>query len=529
MGDFVAKSMAATATETGGGGGGGVPADLRATFAAHGQDHVFKYVDSGAVKAGSDEISALVAQLRTIDPARMNKLHLSTTEAAAAAAAADGSGGGTAQDMEPIESFGSVASAHPDESARWFETGLGAVRDGKVAVVVLCGGQGTRLGFDGPKGMYDIGLPSGKTLFQLQAERLRRVCALAAGRGDASGGGSNGAAVGTPRIPWYIMTSPLNDAATREFFTSNDFFGVPKDDVFFFSQGTLPCMTREGKIILETGSRVAMAPDGNGGIYPALQRKGALADMRSRGVEHVHVFSIDNALVRVADPHFLGYCIEKKADCGNKSVWKSEPGEKVGVVVKRGGKPCVVEYSEMEKEACERREGSSNGTSGGGGGRLVFGAGNICNHYFSLAFLEDTVLPGMADMYHVAHKKIPAADGPHGTTLKPVENNGIKLESFIFDVFPLSKNMVLFEAAREDEFAPVKNAPGSSTDSPDTAREMISRQARRWAAAVAAAAGGGATSGGGEGLCEISPLVSYGGGGLEGRVGELSEVPFHIE
>ncbi|CAN0207881.1 unnamed protein product, partial [Ectocarpus sp. 13 AM-2016] len=242
MGDFVAKSMAAEATEAGGGGGGGggggVPADLRATFAAHGQDHVFKYVDSGAVKAGSDEISALVAQLRTIDPARMNKLHLSTTEAAAAAADADGSGSGTAQDMEPIESFGSVASAHPDESARWFETGLGAVKDGKVAVVVLCGGQGTRLGFDGPKGMYDIGLPSGKTLFQLQAERLRRVCALAAGNGDASGGGSNGAAaaVATPRIPWYIMTSPLNDAATREFFTSNDFFGVPKEDVFFFSQ-----------------------------------------------------------------------------------------------------------------------------------------------------------------------------------------------------------------------------------------------------------------------------------------------------
>ncbi|CAN0001897.1 unnamed protein product [Ectocarpus fasciculatus] len=524
MGDFVAKSMAATATAAGG-GGGGVPADLRATFAAHGQDHVFKYVDSGVVKAGSDEISALVAQLRTIDPARMNELHLSTTAAATAADSSSG-GGETAQDMEPIESFGSVASAHPDESARWFETGLTAVRDGKVAVVVLCGGQGTRLGFDGPKGMYDIGLPSGKTLFQLQAERLRRVCALAGGSGSTRNGGSDGAAaeVAMPRIPWYIMTSPLNDAATREFFASNDYFGVPKEDVFFFSQGTLPCMTREGKIILETGSRVAMAPDGNGGIYPALQRKGALADMRSRGVEHVHVFSIDNALVRVADPHFLGYCIEKKADCGNKSVWKSEPGEKVGVVVKRGGRPCVVEYSEMEKEACERREGGANGT----GGRLVFGAGNICNHYFSLAFLEDTVLPGMADMYHVAHKKIPAADGPDGTTLKPAENNGIKLESFIFDVFPLSKNMVLFEAAREDEFAPVKNAPGSSTDSPDTAREMISRQARRWAAAAAAASAGAAKSGG-EGLCEISPLVSYGGEGLEGRTGELSEVPFHLE
>lgn len=174
----------------------------------------------------------------------------------------------------------------------------------------------------------------------------------------------------------------------------------------------------------------------------------------------------------------------------------------------------------MDQEACERREANASD----GKGRLVFGAGNICNHYFSLAFLEDTVLPGMSDMYHVAHKKIPEAGGDAGETVKPAENNGVKLESFIFDVFPLSKNMVLFEAAREDEFAPVKNAPGSSTDSPDTAREMISRQAKRWARAA-----GAKLEEEGEGLCEISPLVSYGGEGLEGRVGELSGVPFHLE
>ena len=195
------------------------------------------------------------------------------------------------------------------------------------------------------------------------------------------------------------------------------------------------------------------------------------------------------------------------------------------MVVKRAGKPCVVEYSEMDKETCERREAAPPaGAAPGAPGRLVFGAGNICNHYFSLSFLEDTVLPGMADMYHIAHKKIPAAGGPRGETRKPSENNGIKLESFIFDVFPLSRNMVLFEAAREDEFAPVKNAPGSSTDSPDTAREMISRQARRWARAA-----GAKLAEGGEGLCEVSPLVSYGGEGLEGRAGEVLGVPFHLE
>ncbi|CAM9433878.1 unnamed protein product [Discosporangium mesarthrocarpum] len=357
--------------------------------------------------------------------------------------------------------------------------------------------------------MYDIGLPSGKSLFQLQAERLRRLCVLAnEANPDAKGAG----------IPWYIMTSPMNDAVTREFFEKNMFFGLPKSDVFFFPQGTLPCMTVEGKIILESAGRVAMAPDGNGGIYPALEQKGALADMRKRGVEYLHVFSIDNALLRVADPYFIGYCLENGADCGNKSVWKTEPGEKVGVVALRRGKPSVLEYSEMDKEMCERVDSE---------GKLVFGAGNICNHYFSRAFLEDTVLPKMGSMFHVAHKKIPAASGERGETVKPDSNNGIKLESFIFDVFPLSEKMVLFEAVREDEFAPVKNAPGSATDSPDTARKMMSDQARRWAEAAGASLTGGD---GGEEPCEVSPLVSYGGEGLNMRLGGKKLVlPFHIE
>lgn len=154
--------------------------------------------------------------------------HRTTTKKTAAAAIASPDSGDA---MEPIESFGSVASAPAEESARWFKSGLAAVKDGKVAVVVLCGGQGTRLGFDGPKGMYDIGLPSGKTLFQLQAERLLRVCALAAAEAGDSGSGA-----ASPRIPWYIMTSPLNDAATREFFESKECFGIPNEDLFFFSQ-----------------------------------------------------------------------------------------------------------------------------------------------------------------------------------------------------------------------------------------------------------------------------------------------------
>ena len=488
-----------------------VPADLRANYADHRQEQVFRYVDNGVIKEAA-EVDALLAQLRAIDTARISELYRSTVTDAVSSSAEDASKR-EAEVMEPIASIGSLKTASDDEKNRWFKTGLRSVAEGKVAVVVLGGGQGTRLGFDGPKGVYDIGLPSGKTLFQLQAERIHRVCELAKAAAGDEGKNSDS----DVSIPWYIMTSPMNDRATRSFFSKNGFFGLQESDVFFFSQGTLPCMTREGKIMLESAGRVAMAPDGNGGIYPALQRAGALEDMRARGVEHLHVSSIDNALVRVADPYFLGYCIEKGADCGNKSVMKEDPGEKVGVVVRRGGKPCVVEYSEMTREDCERRDAST--------GNLVFGAGNICNHYFSRAFLEGTVLPGMSNMYHVAHKKIPAAEGSSGKALEPTENNGIKLESFIFDVFPLSRNMVLFEASRADEFAPVKNAPGTAKDSPDTAREMISEQAKRWVRAAGARLGDEH----GEGLCEVSPLVSYGGEGLENKVGEVLEIPFHLE
>lgn len=499
---------------------GTVPPGLRELYVQHGQEQVFQYADSGIITG--ETVDALVAQLSDIDPERINDLFRTTMGVGGgnATAAAAGAEKEDKEIMEPIESFMSLDSAGAEVKEEWYAAGLKAVLEGKVAVIVLSGGQGTRLGFSGPKGMYNIGLPSQKTLFQLQAERLQRVCNLAEQRFpltcDANGVKESSGGGRRVSIPWYIMTSPLNDAITRKFFAENKHFGVPESDVFFFPQGTLPCMTPQGKIMLESAARVAMAPDGNGGIYPALQRTGALDDMRARGVEHLHVFSIDNALVKVADPHFLGYCIRSGADCANKSVWKAEPNEKVGVVVKRGGKPCVVEYSEMDQEACERRDAD---------GKLVFGAGNICNHYFSRAFLADVVLPGMGDMYHVAHKKIPAADGPSGDTVKPSANNGIKLESFIFDVFPLSRNMVLFEAPRADEFAPVKNAPGTTTDSPDTAREMISQQARRWVVAA------GAELGPGDGNCEVSPLVSYGGEGLQDKVEEnkLLELPFHLE
>jgi UDP-N-acetylglucosamine/UDP-N-acetylgalactosamine diphosphorylase len=372
-----------------------------------------------------------------------------------------------------------------------------AIENGQVASLVLAGGQGTRLGFSGPKGCLDIGLPSGRTLFELMALRICKLQLL-----------TNGI------IPFYIMTSPLNHEETLSFFERKKYFGLEPGNVFFFQQGMLPCLTEEGKIIMESAGKVAMAPDGNGGIYPSLVASGALDDMTNRGVQYLHVFSIDNALVKPADPKFIGYCIDQKADCGNKVVWKVDAHEKVGVVAERSGRPCIVEYSEITREMAEKTDSS---------GRLVFGAGNICNHFYTIDFVKNKILPNMGSLYHIANKKIPYYDEVTNKTITPDSNNGIKLETFIFDVFPLSERMAVLDVEREEEFAPVKNKAGSPSDSPDTARSMISALAKKWVRDA-----GGILTGELDAICEISPLTSYAGENLEFLQDKEVACPFHI-
>lgn len=227
--------------------------------------------------------------------------------------------------------------------------------------------------------------------------------------------------------------------------------------------------------------------------------------MEKRGVQHLHVFAIDNCLALPADPAFIGYCLSQQADCGNKVCWKTNAHEKVGVVAARDKKPCVIEYSEITKEMAEEVDAS---------GRLVFGAGNICNHYYSLDFIKNKILPNFGNLYHLAHKKIPYYDGDKKETVKPTANNGIKLETFIFDVFPMSERMAIWDVTRAEEFAPVKNAPGSPSDSPNTARTAISNLAKAWVTK----AGGKLTGNEESDQSEVSPLTSYSGEGLESLV-----------
>ncbi|POM59939.1 UDP-N-acetylhexosamine pyrophosphorylase [Phytophthora palmivora] len=363
--------------------------------------------------------------------------------------------------------------------------------------------------------MYDIGLPSGKSLFQLFTERILALEVLAAQRFPTR-----------PRediqIPFYVMTSKMNHETTFEFFKEHEFFGLKESQMFFFPQGTLPCFTTDGKFILENAHKLATASDGNGGIYKAMETSGALANLQARGVKYLHVFSVDNALCKAADPTFIGYCINKEADCGNKVVWKTRPDESVGVVAKRNGAYCVVEYSELDRAASEKVDPST--------GKLSFGAANICNHFYTIDFLVNVVLPKSSLKYHVAHKKIPMADET-GETYTPTSNSGIKLESFIFDVFPLSSRMAVLSVPRETEFAPVKNAPGNPIDSPDSARRMMHEEGKAWLIAAA-----NSFSKRTEDVdtfvhekldkaqcIEISPLVSYNGEGLEAHVKSLME------
>jgi UDP-N-acetylglucosamine/UDP-N-acetylgalactosamine diphosphorylase len=250
------------------------------------------------------------------------------------------------------------------------------------------------------------------------------------------------------------------------------------------------------------------------GIYNALKKSGAIDDMIRRSVEHLHVYGIDNILTKSLDPNFLGVCIENKVECGNKVVWRANKSEKVGVSVAIEGRMSVLEYSEIPSNLAEALDTE---------GKLIFGAANICNHYMTVTFLMKKVLPILSGSYHIAYKKIPFMDPITRTSVTPTQNNGAKLEMFIFDIFPLAEQWIVMEVDRNNEFAPVKNEPGNPVDSPDSARAMISAQAQEWLINAGAILVNDKSL-----MCEISPLLSYGGEGLEHLNGVTISLPSYL-
>lgn len=412
------------------------------------QSHLIRFWET----LSSAEQSRLCDDLNSIDLNQVNKNFIRSQESSSKKCLDEA--------MAPIppECFGSALRSDAETLKIYEEIGLKAIAKSQVGVILLAGGQGTRLGVTYPKGMYDVGLPSGKTLYQLQAERLVRLRQLAKQRYAAVGEEVN--------IPWYIMTSEATRDQTIDFFASHSFFGLKTSNVVVFEQNYNPCLDFDGKILLEETHKVARAPDGNGGLYKALDESGILNQMRQKGVTCVHVYCVDNILVKMADPVFIGFCLQQGADCGAKVVEKKRPDEPVGVVCKVDGKFQVVEYSEISTATSELRSAD---------GRLSFNAGNICNHFFTTDFLANSVIPRERELaHHVAKKKIPFVD-QDGVKVKPSKPNGIKLEKFVFDVFPFSNNFACWEVDREIEFAPIKNAEGSATDSPTTSRNALMR------------------------------------------------------
>jgi len=354
-----------------------------------------------------------------------------------------------------VPAFYYAATTEGSEAERKYEEAKGVGRnlisDGKVAAFVVAGGQGTRLGFDGPKGNFAISPVNGKTLFQLFGETIGAV--------------SKRYGV---ECPWYIMTSPLNHAETLEIFRANDYYGLAKKDVFIFQQGTMPNFDFEGKILLADKSHISCSPDGHGGSLKALYKSGAIDAMRRRGVEYVSYFQVDNPLINIFDPLFIGLHVLDEAEMSSKALKKSGPKERVGNFCLVDGKVTVIEYSDLPDELAEKRNSD---------GSLVFNLGSIAIHLINVSFVEKLNCGGFSLPLHRAVKKVSHID-ERGEQIEPTEPNGIKLESFVFDALPLASKSIILETKRSEEFGPVKNASG--VDSAETAREMMIERAAGW-------------------------------------------------
>ena len=338
--------------------------------------------------------------------------------------------------------------------ARALSLGEDLIRQGKIAAFTVAGGQGTRLGWNGPKGTFAATPITGKPLFQVFAETLLR----AERKYDTT-------------LPWYLMTSRLNDAATRAFFAENAYFGLDEANVTFFQQGSMPSFSREGKVLLSAPGALSLNPDGHGGSLKALYESGAVKDMAERGVKHISYFQVDNPNVKAVDPLFIGLHALENADMSAKMLPKAGPDEKVGNFCLVNGRTSVIEYSDIPESLTEQRDAEGN---------LRFNAGSIAIHLLSVDFVrrlnEDE--GGFALPYHRALKKVPYVDTETGERVQPSEPNALKLETFVFDALPLADKTVILETDRVEEFAPIKNAEGS--DSALTSRQLQSERAARW-------------------------------------------------
>ena len=330
------------------------------------------------------------------------------------------------------------------------QAGRDALAAGKVAVLVVAGGQGTRLGFDHPKGMFPIGPVGNTTLFQMHIEKT-----IARGRQC------------NRSIPFCVMTSPTTHDETVGFFAKHKRFGLAESDLLIFCQGTMPSVSlADGKVLLAAPDQIAMSPDGHGGMLAAFQLSGCLDQLRERGIEMLFYFQVDNPLVDIANEEFLGYHILSRSELTSQVVRKQTPQDRVGNIVSIDGRLHVIEYSDLPDEFATRRKPDST---------LAIWAGSIAVHIMELDFLKRQTENKSSLPFHIAKKKVPYID-TNGNLVAPSEPNAIKFERFIFDLLPAADNAIVVEVDSRYHFAPLKNANGSPTDSPADSPESVRKQ-----------------------------------------------------
>jgi UDP-N-acetylglucosamine/UDP-N-acetylgalactosamine diphosphorylase len=411
-----------------------VPDDLRLRLQQYDQEHVLAWWD----QLSDAERDDLVRQLQGLDLAQLRRLYEDRDQAFAVP---------PPERIAPVPVIPLGADA---TAAR--ARGEEALRQGEVAVLLVAGGQGSRLGFEHPKGMFPIGPVTNKSLFQIHAEKVFAVRRRH----------------GRP-VPFLIMTSPATDEETRVFFSENRFFGFPEEDLWFFCQGTMPALDMAtGRLLLEAPGRLFLSPNGHGGTLTALAESGLLERLRRRGIRHVFYFQVDNPLVKVADPCFLGHNILGGSEISAKIVRKESATDRLGNLVLVDGRCTMIEYSDLPEHLAKQTDEH---------GQLRIWAGSPAIHIFDVAFLGRVVEGGVKIPFHTARKKVPYLDAA-GNCVQPDRENALKFELFIFDVLPLAERWTIVETSRSEEFVPLKNATGP--DSPETVRQAQSDLAADW-------------------------------------------------
>jgi len=437
------------------------------------QDHVFRFWD----ELSEEESQILLEQIEDIDYQLLHSLVQKFVLSS-----------------EPTRSFKTIAppdvikipktpKAH-DYAEHARTVGEEALREGRIGLFLVAGGQASRLGFEGPKGAYPIGPVTGKPFFQIYAERIQALRKKY-----------------KTELPWFIMTSEENDEATKDFFQKNSYFGLSRADVTFVRQKMIPAVDKRGKLILIEKNRIFRNPNGHGGALQAMRDHNVIDTCRSAGITDLYYFQVDNILARIADPVFAGYHLLEKAELSVKVVAKKDPSERVGVIGFIDGALGVIEYSDMSPKDLDAREPD---------GSLSYNAGNSAIHLINIDFVDRITIDGSNLPYHRALKKIPYINR-QGEKVTPKEPNGIKFETFIFDALRQARSSVLMEVVREDEFSPVKNDTGD--DSPATAKRDLINLFGCWLEACNVKIPRDA-DGNVEGKIEISPLTAMNPGEL---------------